>query len=88
MEAVDIKSLLEQFEASENPKPCNKLATKNNFPSSTRSDAMQHMTQKYQNQVLEKPPSQVYNKHKNTPNSVSKEVINRIKVITSVNSLS
>lgn len=88
MEAVDIKSLLEQFEASENPNPCNKLATKNNFLSGTRSDAIQHMTQKCQSQVLEKSPSQVYNKHKNMPNSVSKKVINRIKVITLLNSLS
>ncbi|XP_070160327.1 uncharacterized protein [Polyergus mexicanus] len=79
LEAVDIKSLLEQFEASENPNPCNKSATKNNILSGTRSNTMQQLTQKYQSQVLEKPSSQVYNKHKNTPDSMSKEVIDRIK---------
>lgn len=85
MEAGDITSLLEQFEASENPNSRNKSNIKNNILSGTKLNTIQQMTQKYQSQVLENPPSQVYNQHKSTPDSVSKEVIDRIKVITSVN---
>ncbi|XP_011260798.1 uncharacterized protein LOC105254042 isoform X2 [Camponotus floridanus] len=78
LEAVDVKSLLEQFEASEK-NPRNKSVTKNNFLSGTKLNTMQQMTQEYQSQVLKKPSSKVCNQHTNIPDSVSKEVIDRIK---------
>lgn len=86
LEAVDVKSLLEQFEASETPNSRNKSVTKNNLLSGTKSNTMQQMTQEYQSQVLKKPSSKVCNQHTNIPDSVSKEVIDRIKVIILVNS--
>lgn len=85
LEAVDVKSLLEQFEASEK-NPRNESVTKNNFLSGTKLNTMQQMTQEYQSQVLKKPSSKVCNQHTNIPDSVSKEVIDRIKVIILVNS--
>lgn len=88
MEAVDVKSLLEQFEASETPNSHNKLVIKNNFLSGTRSNTMQQMTQDDQSKVSKKPSSKVCNQHTNISDSVSKEVIDRIKVITLINSLS
>lgn len=90
LEAVDVKSLLEQFEASETPNPRrlpnNKSVTKNNFLSSTKSNTIQ-MTPEYQSQVLKKSSSQICNQHTTIPDSVSKEVIDRIKVIILVNNL-
>ncbi|XP_029156864.1 NK-tumor recognition protein-like [Nylanderia fulva] len=81
LQARNIKSLLEKFEASENPrkKPRNKSTIKNDFLPAMKPNTMQQMTQKYQNQVLEKLPSQISNQHKRTSDYVSKEVIDRIK---------
>lgn len=87
MEAVDVKSLLEQFEASETPNPRNKSVIKNNL-SNTKSNTMQQMTQDDQSQVSKRPSSQVCNQHTSISDSVSKEVIDRIKVITLINNLS
>lgn len=86
LEAVDVTSLLEQFEASEK-NPHNKSITKNNFLSGTKSNTMQQMTQENQSQILKKSSSKVCNQHTNIPDSVSKEVIDRIKVIILIKSI-
>ncbi|KAL0133770.1 hypothetical protein PUN28_001026 [Cardiocondyla obscurior] len=77
IEAGDVNSLLEQFEASENPKPCGKSTVKNNGTYQTKVKSCR-ITQKCRTGVLKKSVSQT-STHQKPPASLSKDVINKIK---------
>ncbi|XP_011691898.1 PREDICTED: homeobox protein 2 [Wasmannia auropunctata] len=80
LEAVDVNSLLEKFEASENSNLCNKSTVKNNHIYDTRSNKTCRVTQECRTDVTEKSVSQASNQPTVVQTSIlSKNVINKIK---------
>ena len=78
LEAYDAKSLLEKFEACENPNPCNKSTIKNDHTYDTRTNKTCQMIQECNANISEKSVSQVSNQQ---PSILSKKIINKTKVI-------
>lgn len=89
LEAGDVKSLLEQFEASENSAVktlCHdKVPTESNQSVYIQSSKIQPSTKQTFSVLPEKSTKQSTNLHKNIRDSLPKEVIDRIKVITKKN---
>ncbi|KAG7200971.1 hypothetical protein KM043_003329 [Ampulex compressa] len=83
LEARDVKSLLEQFEASENTAITSSSITKVNAESNqstyVKSSRTQHIACQSEMQVSKKSACQDKNLHKNIRDSLPKEVIDRIK---------
>lgn len=85
LEAGDVKSLLEQFEASENSAVQtlyhDKVSTESNQSVYIQSSKIQPSTKQTFSVLPEKSTKQSTNLHKNIRDSLPKEVIDRIKVI-------
>ncbi|XP_024888127.1 uncharacterized protein LOC112465010 isoform X1 [Temnothorax curvispinosus] len=79
LEAVDATSLLEKFEASQNSNPRNKLVIKNNRTYDTRSNKPCQVTQECRISVSEKSVSQASTLQKSARNSLSQDVLDKIK---------
>lgn len=84
-----MKSLFEQFEASENPNPRNKSIVKNNHTYDTRSNKPCQVTQECRTSILEKSVKNLQaSQRKDLCTPLSKStLIDRIKVIMSIDIL-
>ncbi|KYN34232.1 Peroxisome proliferator-activated receptor gamma coactivator-related protein 1 [Trachymyrmex septentrionalis] len=80
LEAHDTKSLLEKFEACENPNPCNKSIVKNDHTYDTRPNKTCQVSQECRANISEKSISQVFNQQ---PSILSKKTIklNKTKML-------
>ncbi|KYN08348.1 Peroxisome proliferator-activated receptor gamma coactivator-related protein 1 [Cyphomyrmex costatus] len=77
LEAHDAKSLLEKFEACENPNPCDKLIVKKDLTYDTRPNKTCQVTQECRVDISEKSVSQVSNQQTSI---LSKKIINKTKL--------
>ncbi|XP_011066699.1 PREDICTED: peptidyl-prolyl cis-trans isomerase 1-like [Acromyrmex echinatior] len=77
LEAHDVKSLFEKFEACENSNPCNKLTVKNDHTYDTRPNKTCQVIQECRANISEKSVSQASNQQSSIS---SKQIINKTKL--------